>query len=277
MTIHYKITKLAGMVFRMAKKNIQRNGINALWWSGVKNFGDLLTPELFDYYGKTAINSKPDKADVVGVGSILHLLPKDYSGTILGSGLIKNEKLSLEKANFSFVRGELTKAVMNLPELTPTGDLGLLSPKLLNRNNLKKKYKVGLVPHYVDKGNPWVLGMMSKLGPSGLLIDVQDSAKNVINKIAMCDVIYSSSLHGIIVADSLHIPNVWIQISNSIVGAGFKFHDYNTSIDFEQSPLPISAIKSHLDLDRFTCQKKTQIIDNKIKDLDLLLTKILNA
>ena len=265
------------MAFRVAKAKVQKNGVNALWWSGVKNFGDLLTPELFDYYGKTAINSSPQKADFVGVGSILHLLPSDYTGTILGSGLIKNEKLNLEKANYYFVRGELTKSVMDLPSHIPTGDLGLLSPKLLDKTNLNKKYKVGLVPHYVDKANPWVSDMMKKLGSSGLLIDVQDSAENVINKIAMCEVIYSSSLHGIIVADSLHIPNAWIQLSDMVVGDGFKFHDYNTSIDFEQSPLPISSIKSDSDLDKFTYQKNTQIIDSKTAELDLMLKNILKC
>lgn len=277
MSTLYKMEKLFSISFSHVKANLFRNGVNAIWWSGVKNFGDLLTPELLECYGKTAVNRPPKKADYVGVGSILHLLPKNYSGTILGSGCMTNEKLELDNANFAFVRGELTKELLNIHADVPTGDLGLLAPKLLISDSCEKKYKVGLIPHYVDKFHPWLEQAMKYLGSSGIIIDVQDSAKNVINAINSCDVIYSSSLHGIIVADALKIPNVWIQLSDLVVGGGFKFLDYNSSIDYEQPPVEVREGMSFQALDKFICEKKSILIDEKFSQLDATMNSLFKS
>ena len=50
-----------------------------------------------------------------------------------------------------------------------------------------------------------------------------------------CETIASSSLHGLIAADSFHIPNLWIKLSNRIIGNDFKYHDYYSSYGLEQS------------------------------------------
>jgi hypothetical protein len=52
----------------------------------------------------------------------------------------------------------------------------------------------------------------------------------VISKISACKMIFSSSLHGLIVADSYSIPNYWIKLSDRLTGGDYKFKDYYSAI-----------------------------------------------
>jgi hypothetical protein len=63
--------------------------------------------------------------------------------------------------------------------------------------------------------------------------------KEVISQIAQCNSILSSSLHGLITADSLRIPNIRIEISTAIRGGDWKFNDYYSAFGIE--PLKIQA------------------------------------
>lgn len=257
----------------VAKGTILNNRVNAFWWTGKKNFGDLLTPELISSYGFTPIETTVDKADFVGVGSLLHMVPTNYEGVILGSGLIEDIEINLSNATFAAVRGEFTKEKLGLPTCTPTGDMGLLANKLIDRHRKRKRFSVGIVPHFVDKHHPWIGGLMQTLGNAGCVIDVQDSAANVIRKISECELIVSSSLHGIIVSDALNISNVWVELSEKVIGAGFKFRDYNSSIDYEQRPLKVSPSTNMAEVENFASDKSPYLISEKIKVLDEIFQK----
>ncbi len=259
----------------VTKARVLNNGVRTFWWTGKRNFGDLFTPELVSLYGYTPIETPIAKAGIIGVGSLIHMIPEDYAGTLLGTGLISDTAVKLESAKFAAVRGELTKKKLDIDPHTPTGDLGLLAPKLLSNIPTQKKYVVGLVPHFVDKEHPWIGKIQKELGNSATVIDVQDSAVKVVEKIAECEVIVSSSLHGIIVADSLNIPNVWMELSDKVIGSGFKFWDYNSSIDYEQPSLKIELQTNFSRVESRLSQKKFSIINAKSESLHLILEKTL--
>lgn len=277
MSIVNNINRKLGKLATLTRAKTMNNGINAFWWTGKKNFGDLLTPELILAYGYTPIETPTQHADIIGVGSLIDMVPKNYTGIILGTGLISDKKTSLEHANFAAVRGELTKKNLGLSSSIATGDLGLLANKLIKNNPANKKYSVGLIPHFVDKTHPWISKMKGLLGDSCCIINVQDKAKNVIEQVAQCDLIISSSLHGIIIADALYINNVWVELSDMVIGSGFKFWDYNSAVDYEQPPLKVSSTTSMTEVEKFISNKNSKRITNKIIELDQILLDTLKT
>ena len=62
------------------------------------------------------------------------------------------------------------------------------------------------------------------------LIDVFDSAESIVRQSLECELIASSSLHGLILADTLEIPNYWLRLNGEVVKDGFKFYDYFSSV-----------------------------------------------
>lgn len=114
------------------------NSVHAFWWTGYRNFGDLITPYLLNYYDRFPIYAKPQFAEVAATGSLLGMLPQNYNGMILGSGLLSDtHKLSFPDATILSVRGPLTKSRINAPKNTEVGDPGLLMTELIPERKQK--------------------------------------------------------------------------------------------------------------------------------------------
>lgn len=119
---------------------------------------------------------------------------------------------------------ERTEKIIGKKLDIPLGDGGLLFGKLLEKP-VAKQYAVGIIPHTVDWQNPYINQMAGEL-PDSLLIDVRKEPLKVLEEIASCEFIISTAMHGLIAADSLGIPNKWIEVSDKVVGGGYKFCDY---------------------------------------------------
>jgi pyruvyltransferase len=128
------------------------------------------------------------------------------------------------------VRGPLTRKFLltngiDCPEVY--GDPALLLPYYYNPI-VAKKYKIGIIPHYIDKKNVYVSDFISKYILDVKLIDIVNYVNwyDFINEIYECEFIISSSLHGLIVSDAYNIPNYWIEFSKNIPVNRFKYKDY---------------------------------------------------
>lgn len=168
------------------------------------------------------------------IGSMLH---DCNSQTIVwGSGFLSNDdkfKLKEKPKKVLAVRGKFSRQFLleqgvECPEVY--GDPALLLPLFYKRQNIKKRYKLGIVAHIYDETNPLVQGLK---GSNDVIIISLQSYENwlhVIDRISECELILSSSLHGIIVSDAYGIPNAWVEFSDKVVGNGFKFRDYFSSV-----------------------------------------------
>jgi len=221
-----------------------------IFWAkmpGYPNFGDNLTEFIIKglYPDFTIEWSEPKYAEAVGVGSILDVMNVNFSGYILGSGLMfQHTRLDHQNAKVVSVRGKLTAERIGVGEV-PYGDLGLLAHKFAPPP--VRKYRLGIVPHYVDKQHPQVKAWSEVEGVT--VIDVFEPPQTVIEKINECDTIISSSLHGLIIADALRIPSQWVKLSDKVIGAGFKFRDYYSIYGFEnvEPDLAIHFVKPEFD------------------------------
>ncbi|MBU0651168.1 polysaccharide pyruvyl transferase family protein [bacterium] len=238
---------------------ISQNIIKAYWCNTINNFGDSITPLLLKHYGFTPVHTKEQHSQIVLTGSLLEVIPENYNGIILGTGLINGSTTkSFNKAKILGVRGKLTQQIINAPHNIVLGDPGLLASNLLQKQQ-KKEYILGIVPHYIDKKNPEIKKLFNKYKKEILIIDVTRSPIKVIQDIDKCENIISSSLHGLITADSLGIPNAWILLSDKVIGNGFKFYDY------------VSALETKIKSNKITGNEKlTELIKLTTKPADTI-------
>jgi pyruvyltransferase len=197
------------------------------------NFGDILNPIVIEHFTKrktTRIASLYyEKPHLLGIGSVLNRATK-YSN-VWGSGFIKEQSFVVAPPNkILAVRGPKTRKRLlelniNCPEVF--GDPALLMPEIYYPK-IKKKYKLGIIPHYVDFNDKRLKLIKDD---NVIIIDIcNPNPLLVIDQLLECETIASSSLHGLIVSDAYGIPNVWVKFSDNVVGGNFKFHDYFQSI-----------------------------------------------
>lgn len=208
------------------------------------NWGDVLTPFLFKkLYNIDLVQCEPDEAQLMSTGSILAATPVGYSGHVLGSGLMdwehggirsyKTRPLDLTKATVHLLRGRLTKELCSLSSQPLLGDPGIIADVFAKP--LDPQYEFGIIPHYVEKKNDQVL-RWAAMGAH--IIDVQAGVQEVLDEAVKCKRIVSSSLHGLILADALGIPNHVVRLNDYRVWLrGFKFNDYYSVYNEEADPV----------------------------------------
>ncbi|BAY21848.1 putative pyruvyl transferase [Calothrix sp. NIES-2100] len=200
---------------------------NSLFWANSiqRNWGDDLNPWL--YYkltGKKAVYC-PHKSchRLLMAGSILSQAGK-YD-TCWGTGLISdNLSTPLKLFKALAVRGPLSAQKLQENGIAAPaiyGDPGLIASRLITLPK-NKKYKCSVIPHYVDRVN----GEKFAREMGFNLINVDLPIEKFIEEVASSEEVWSSSLHGIICAESMQIPTTWIKFSNHIIGGLFKYHDY---------------------------------------------------
>lgn len=191
------------------------------------------------------------KENFLIIGSTITWLTNEKT-VIWGAGVIDgNLPLNAKPKKVCAVRGPLSRKYLlekgvDCPEIY--GDPALLM-KYFYKSHAEKKYKLGIIPHYVD----FESGKFDSLKNNAdvLFIKMQNykSVQDVIDQISSCERILSSSLHGLILSETYNVPNMWMKVSDKITGGSFKYLDYYESIGlYNMKPYLFNGTESEEDI-----------------------------
>lgn len=227
-----------------------------LYYAKLANMGDLLNELIVSRcFGCRVERRSFLEGELSAIGS--HLAMYTYHGNMLmrlqqfingikkpqvhvwGTGFINydDSKGHFFKRDMVFraLRGELTRRrveTMTGRKLDiPTGDGGILADSLLDEKP-EKRWEIGIIPHICDLKDPAVEALAASYENS-VVINVKYDPLEVVRQIASCRCVLSSSLHGLIVADSFEIPNMHLVFDERLKGDGFKFDDYYSAYGLE--------------------------------------------
>lgn len=198
---------------------------------GILNLGDSMVPWLIKNVAHINLPySNPLGASgphLFTIGSILQYATSDCY--IWGSGFIQSDsKLKGRPKQVAAVRGPLSQArcqALGIEAPLVHGDPALLTSRFIVKKHEPISGRIGLVPHFADwatLSNPEL-----SLQQSYHFIDIRTSdIESFTDEITKCEYVVSTSLHGVILAESFGVPAVWCEVSDNVVGKGFKFHDY---------------------------------------------------
>lgn len=216
----------------------EKNKVNLNAWIGpgrdIQNVGDYLSQIVLEnvtnYYGIDLYKKVKKTKHLYAIGSIL-LGYQD--ATIWGSGFLNDPTVSYKFGFYSFihkhwhttdvraVRGPesrriLMKMGIECPEIY--GDPAILMP-LFYEPKCVSKEKYVIIPHFneVDKYKKY----------DNVVSPFTSDYKGLINTICSSNLVISSSLHGIILAESYGIPAVMLK--NSSASNILKYKDYYES------------------------------------------------
>lgn len=268
------------------------NKLNLYYFDSRPNFGDLLNIDIFKKIFNIDVQySDIQDSEVIAIGSLFELLFSKSNHfikrffrpaiTVWGTGFIQEQTQKnyypIRKMKIYAVRGYLTYERLKKYGLVKPGDNiaigdpGLLVSKLINTSKIKKKYDLGIIPHYVDQNNPLLNNIKVK---NSIVLDITKNPIDFLHDIAECKTVISSAMHGLIAADSLGIPNIRMILSDKITGGDYKYDDYYSAF----------SIKKHNRIDlrvsEFTEKDLKQLHDNyQIKPEKVLQKQIelLNA
>jgi len=228
-------------ILDLSKKNILDLSKNYnLSYYICKNFGDAVSHLLYNFLSEINLNNagiNPNTISFLTVGSILNRATNKH--IVMGSGFIKeNDKVISNPYLILSVRGPKTREKllkMNIKCPEKYGDPLILFPLLYNKKQ-PCEYKIGIIPHYIDKNSEKLNKLINNLKNKNYKINIINIVtgldyKPFIDEINKCEYIISSSLHGIIMGLVYGKKTIFTKFSNNVIGDLFKFNDFFLSLD----------------------------------------------
>ena len=258
----------------LARLYRKRDVIRLNYFNGWPNMGDAISPILVSRLsGMSVVHATIANGDISGLGSVLTRWNQLLNGGfeedlddpihIWGSGFLKpfvreeGERCG-RKLIVHAVRGVKTAETLRAigllaeDEEPVLGDPGVLCPNLVpGIREIPKTVDVALVPHRYDQEEYRSLeAALRNAGYTVALVDVmRDDPLSCLRKIASARKVLSSSLHGLVFADALGIPNrhvVSVGTEKKLRGGNtidqFKFDDYYSAYGLD-SPQATRAVE----------------------------------
>ena len=207
------------------------NGLKLFYWrlsSDTENLGDYLSKVVVSHFiPKNNLRSSKKRKTIYGIGSIIGF--RCQNAVVWGSGILHihqdlKKYICHSKLDIRAVRGPKTRQALQdwgINCLEVYGDPAILMPLIYKPKTTEKKYPVSIVLHYEhnhfdipEDQNIHLINICTK------------DYKQFIDEIAQSSLVISSSLHGIILAETYGVPAVTLLKKEAIV---FKFEDWYLS------------------------------------------------
>ena len=212
--------------------------IPVYYWEGKNNLGEMIIPMIVSFVAQqeSLWVPKESKGKYLIIGSEMPEKNFLQEGDIVwGYGNRYNKPVYPPKnVKFLAVRGKLTRNLIqgDVPEVY--GDPGCLTSLVYNVPRTYE-YDIGIITHWSEQN------LFDHILDERILkISVLGNAHNIIDQIVKCKIIFSSSLHGCVVAESYGIPVVWF-LGQKTKEEGFeiKFKDYFSGTGRNEEILPL--------------------------------------
>ena len=227
------------------------NKIKQYWWNAQPNFGDALSPKITEFVLSKHVEwASPEECQLFGLGSNLEKVIQqtfnDSRGpvSVWGTGLMAPRSLTSvnSKLKILSLRGHFSSICLNCSDVV-VGDPGLLVreiyPELLQQ---KKEFEVGLILHHSQDLKNKSIDKLKNNGIHFFSAGTNDY-ESVIEFIAKSKTILSTSLHGLVIADSLGVKNEWMNSHGIHRADRFKFYDYASAIGRAiNTPFPLKTV-----------------------------------
>lgn len=252
--------------------NIRACSIDALfYWNCSPNLGDVLSPYILRRLLRREMHwvAPGDQNKFLGIGSILTdetlyssgnivwgsgtLTPKMLSPIAykfplrrLGRSLKTRIKLILQPNIILAVRGPRTRTLLEhagfaCPEVF--GDPAVLMPRFYQPKVTGKRLPIGIIlhhsqAHYAKIANRDGIRIISIERKS------ESEIEAFVDEVCSCEKIFTTSLHGLIIAQAYGVPVQWIELQGTPIHeeASHKFFDYfEGAMVNPQNPISINV------------------------------------
>lgn len=236
----------------------------------VNNIGDRINPTIVGAMSRrpTVWVNKATGPHLLAAGSLMAV--SNAQSRIWGT-CVMHPSIGVgspRREHVKALRGKLSVTALRAAGMAvgdvPLGDPGFFMSTVVPRpESTGRSYSLGLIPHYVDWNHPYVRALRKHEDVT--IIDVTTPEADIISQVVSCKAIISSSLHGLVIAESYGIPNIWAALSDRVVGEGFKFHDWFSTARSPQRT-PIRARSPH---DLIQAGKDAALHDMSISSADM--------
>ena len=261
--------------------------IKLFYFTKKVNFGDELSPYLTHKLHKNVVVASKWKCNALFVGSMLGRLMSNSSLIFRLPSILLLPSVKVWGGGYFDLKGRenvkpfrrldvrACRGVHTLERLKKErgvkiaknivlADPGILISRFIDTSQSKKKFALGIIPHYADKKNE----LLSKIKVTNSKeIDIQLSPEEFMNELSECENVISSSLHGLIAADSLGIPNVRMHVSGKLHGGDFKYHDYYSAYGMDKHTIIDLTKQDFADKDLPSIKESYKIKPEQVKNL----------
>ncbi|MCY0966451.1 polysaccharide pyruvyl transferase family protein [Parathalassolituus penaei] len=229
----------------------------------IGNFGDIASKDIAEALSSLNMRQPhPAERKLVSIGSVLHTAGD--GDIIWGTGMkgtVRRLDPSVKNLDIYAVRGPLTlnflrESGFDVSKVSELFDPGCLIGTLYNANiqavGQKSNDRYGnirIIPHFRDD----LFFRRSYPELKRHFVSVDTDTVGMLEAFAGAEAVYSSSLHGIIFAESMGIPAYWLASPGG--EDGFKFYDYyygtgryqvkcyqNIRDAFKAAPMPLPKL-----------------------------------